>query len=132
VSACEVGASEGLREFLIGGGAVWAGGYTCVLSWESAMLIDIAILSVVMSSRPVGSKLSAVNLLARALASFDSNWEVGKRNNEIFPMRDAIRLIARDEAQGSRAADVTNQLLKTLGWPISEERMSAAGTYKRG
>jgi hypothetical protein len=125
VSACEVGSSDGLREFLLNGRAVWAAGYTCELSWESAMLIDLAVMNVVMSPGHVDSKATAVGLIAKALRAFDPNWKVGKRNGEDVSLRDAIHLEARDEVQGSRAQDVTEQLLEKLKWMDTPERMSA-------
>lgn len=125
VSACDVGGADALREFLIGGGAVWAGGYTCEIPWESAMLIDLAVMNTVMSLGYADSKLTAVGLIAKALRAFDPNWKIGKRNGKEVLLRDAIHLEARDEVQGSRVEDVTGQLLTKLKWAGAEARLSA-------
>jgi hypothetical protein len=125
VSACYVGGADSLRQFLIEGGAVWAGGYSCEISWESAMLIDLAIINTVMSSQPATSKEEAVALFAQALCSFDPDWQMGSRDGVAVRLRDAIRLEARTQVQGSRAEDVTEQLLEKLGWEDVAERASA-------
>lgn len=125
VSACEVGGTDALREFLVRGGAIWAGGYTCEVPWQSAMLIDVAVMNVVMSSGPADSKATVVGLIAKALRPFDPNWKIGKRDGEEVVLRDAIHLEARDEVQGSRAEDVTGRLLSKLKWVDAAARMSA-------
>lgn len=122
VSACEVGGADSIREFLRGGGAVWAGGYTCDIGWERAMLTDLAILNEVLSSDPATSKEEAIDLFARALCSFNPSWNFGWRGNEEVYLRNAIRLEARTEVQGSRAEDVTDMLLKKLQWDEPQQK----------
>jgi hypothetical protein len=124
ISACEVGSSDILREFLLKGRAIWAAGYTCEIPWESAMLIDMAVMNAVMSSDHVSSKSAAVGVIAKALRIFSPNWKVGKRNGEDISLCNAFHLEARDEVQGSRAQDVTEQLLEKLKWIGVRDRMS--------
>jgi len=125
VSACEVGGSDNLRHFLTDGGAIWAGGYTCAIPWEAAMLIDFAVMNTVMSTRSVSSKDQAIELFAQALCSFDPDWQVGRIEGKPVRLRHAIRLEARTQVQGSRVEDVTGQLLRKLGWEAIQERVSA-------
>lgn len=126
VSACGVGDSQALFSFLLQGGAIWAGGYTGVVSWDAAMLIDIAIVNEVMSSGWVTTKTGAVKLLARALSSFNPDWIVGKNEGYTFSLREVISLVARDGRQGSRASDVTADLFQELGWTLSNRTQQSA------
>lgn len=125
VSACEVGGSDTIREFLRASGAIWAGGYTCGIYWRPAMLIDLAILNMALSSAAANGKAKTVNMFANALCSFNPNWEFGWDTTEKpVSLRDAIRLEARDEGRGSKAEDVTVLLRKKLKWD-DPEKMSA-------
>jgi hypothetical protein len=126
VSACGAGDSQALISFLVQGGAIWAGGYKGVVSWDAAMLIDIAIVNEVMSSGWVTTKIGAVKLLARALSTFNPDWIVSEHEGYTVSLRDAIGLVARDGRQGSRAADVTPDLLHELGWAISDRKQNSA------
>lgn len=126
VSACGVGDSDALTSFLLQGGAIWAGGYTGVVSWDAAMLIDVAIVNEVMSSGWVTTKTGAVKLMARALSTFNPDWIVGKNEGYTFRLRKVIGLVARDGRQGSRASDVTADLLQELGWSVSDRRQQSA------
>ena len=118
LSACDVGGSASLRDFLLEGGAVWAGGYKTAIEWEAAMLVDLAIVNEVMSSPPATSKSEAVNLFAKALRSFDPEWEVFRHDDgRRILLREAIHLDARDQKSGPSADNVTPQLFDKLRWP---------------
>lgn len=123
LSACGIADSAGVVEFLLRGGAIWAGGYTGEVSWDSAMLIDLAVMNEVMSSGLVNTKADAVKLMARALSTFNSEWKVDR--DESVCLRDSIRLLARDGVQGSRACDVTGELLEELRWSAEHGQRSA-------
>lgn len=117
VGACDVG-SGALDEFLVSGGATWAGGYCCGVSWDASMLIDVAVLQEAMATdRSIESRTATVNMLAKALTRFAPNFEVGvDEHDEPVSLRDALRVVARDRVQGSRSRDVSDELAAKLGW----------------
>jgi hypothetical protein len=117
VGACDVG-NGALGEFLVGGGATWAGGYCCGVNWDASMLIDLAVLQEAMATnRAIDSRTATVSMLAKALARFDPDFEIGVDvSNEPISLRDALRVVARDRVQGSRPRDVSDDLLTKLGW----------------
>lgn len=113
VGACDVG-NGALDAFLVGGRATWAGGYCCEVNWAASMLIDLAVLQEAMATdRAIESRTATVSMLAKALARFNPDFEIG---DEPISLRDALRVVARDRVQGSRPRDVSDDLRTKLGW----------------
>lgn len=115
LGACDIGASSSLGQFLDGGGAIWAGGYSCSVDWDAAMLIDIAVLQTIMSSGPITTTASTLRSFVAALERFDPAWAIGSdANDEDAPLGDSVELMARNK--GGSAEDLTDALRRRLHW----------------
>jgi hypothetical protein len=108
ISACNVAGADPLLAFVTGARAKWVGGYTKTVGWTEAMLVDLAIIDAVMSSRRVSASGIIVQF-ARALRPFNPMWSLDRDNDE--PLWASIRLAVRSKG------DVTNDLRKKMNWP---------------
>jgi hypothetical protein len=127
LGACDVGASKALEHFLNAGGAVWAGGYGCGVSWDAALLLDLAVLQQFLRSGAIRSRTRVVRLLRKAFQSFDPEWIVGDDvSGNAVRLRRALRVVARDRIQGGRPRDVSAEVRTALHWDQIRRKDGAA------
>ena len=120
IGACDVGMSTSLRRFAEHGGALWAGGYTTSVDWDSCMLIDLAILNEAMRTSRPKSRKDVLSLFKDALLRFDGEFCVGEDDDgEHVELERSLCIWGRD--QGRPPQDLTEDVLDALEWGDEED-----------
>ncbi len=115
LGACNIGASSSLGQFLSGGGAIWAGGYSCSVDWDAAMLIDIAVLQTVMSRGAITTTEGALRAFVDAFQRFDPGWIIGGDADDLDAnLGESLELMARNKGGG--AESLTALARRRLQW----------------
>jgi hypothetical protein len=113
ISACGVSASSAVNQFVSGGRAVWAGGYSDDVGWSKSALVDLAVLQAAVSRGPVTSVQAATRLFTDGLRPFNGKWKVGGD----AMLSETLRIVARGTSPGrARPVDITDDIKRRLGW----------------
>lgn len=121
LSACYTGGGDALSKFK----TTWVGGYRSIVGWDTAMLIDTAVLGAALEARSGQNQnqKKLLNIFRGALRKFSPDWPVHDRKYSADDgrggptlLRSAIRLFTRSKRGGLENS--TDELLRRLGWEL--------------
>jgi len=120
IGSCYVGDRvEDLKETIMGTRIAWIFGYKCSLNWLNSTLVDLSILSEVMSMREHNLRTEKMILEAfkKALQKFNGSNEIGEDEitGEEVLLKDSVTLVVRPHGC-KKPRDVSDDLCTILGW----------------